>query len=124
MSDILEPRASHRAVLAAAVLASSLGFIDGSVLPVAIPAIRSSLSAGFGEAQWIVNAYLLFLSSLVLVGGAAGDRFGQREVFAVGISGFCVASIGCALAASPGQLIAWRALQGVGAAFMIPAASP
>lgn len=108
------------AVIIATVLASSLGFIDGSVLPVAIPAIRSSLRAGFGEAQWIVNAYMLLLSSLILVGGAAGDRFGQRETFAGGIAAFCLASIGCALAASPSQLIALRAVQGAGAAFMIP----
>lgn len=120
MPDVPPPRFSRIAVLAAAVLASSLGFIDGTVLPVAIPAIRTSLGADFGETQWFVNAYMLLLSALILVGGAAGDLFGQRETFAVGIGAFCLASIGCALADSPTSLIAWRAVQGAGAAFMIP----
>ncbi|MFY8155185.1 MAG: MFS transporter, partial [Hyphomicrobiales bacterium] len=82
----------------AAVLASSLGFIDGTILPVAMPAIRADLGASFLASQWIANGYLLFLSALVLVGGAAGDRFGVREAFIVGILVFTLASIGCAIA--------------------------
>lgn len=120
MSDISSSRSIRTAVLIAAVLASALGFIDGSVLPVAIPAIRADLGADFSQVQWIVNAYMLLLSALILVGGAAGDLFGQRETFAGGIAAFCLASIGCAMAGSPDQLIVWRGLQGAGAAFMIP----
>jgi EmrB/QacA subfamily drug resistance transporter len=120
MSDVSSSRPVRVAVLVTAILASSLGFIDGSVLPVAIPAIRGSLGADFAQAQWIVNAYMLLLSALILVGGAAGDLFGQRDTLAGGIIAFCLASIGCALAGSPDQLIACRAMQGAGAAFMIP----
>ena len=114
------PRADRPYVLVVAVLASSLGFIDGSVVSVAIPAIRASLGADFVEVQWVANAYTLLLSSLILVGGAAGDRFGQRDVFAAGIGLFMAASLACAFAGSPLGLIAWRALQGIGAAFMVP----
>ena len=107
-------------VLVAAILASSLGFIDGAVVSVAIPAIRSDLGASFTDIQWVANAYTLLLSALILVGGAAGDRFGLRLAFAGGIGVFALTSIGCALSGSAGQLIAWRAAQGAGAAFMVP----
>jgi EmrB/QacA subfamily drug resistance transporter len=110
----------RRIALVCAVLASSLGFIDGSVVSVAIPAMRSDIGASFSEIQWITNAYMLFLSALILVGGAAGDRFGQREAFAAGILVFSLASIGCALAPSPAALILARAVQGAGAALMVP----
>ncbi|MCB1883639.1 MAG: MFS transporter [Geminicoccaceae bacterium] len=114
------PEKDRPFVLVVAILASSLGFIDGSVVSVAIPAIRASLGAGFVEVQWVANAYMLLLSSLILVGGAAGDRFGQRDVFAAGIGLFVAASLACAFAGSAPGLIACRALQGVGAAFMVP----
>jgi EmrB/QacA subfamily drug resistance transporter len=114
------PQAQRRYVLIAAILASALGFIDGSVVSIAIPAMRTSLAASFGEAQWISNAYMLTLSSFLLVGGAAGDRFGLRRVFAFGIALFVGASMLCALAPSAGLLIAARALQGIGAAIMVP----
>jgi EmrB/QacA subfamily drug resistance transporter len=120
MSDMPPVAATRAAVLAAAILASSLGFIDGSVVPVAIPAIRADLGADFAQVQWISNAYMLLLSALILVGGAAGDLFGQRETYAGGIFVFCLTSLGCALAGSADQLIVWRALQGAGAAFMVP----
>jgi EmrB/QacA subfamily drug resistance transporter len=107
-------------VLAAAILASSMGFIDGSVLSIATPAIRADLGATLADAQWVSNAYLLFLSSLLLIGGAAGDRFGLRNVFALGITLFVGASMVCAVAPSAGFLIGARALQGVGAAIMVP----
>jgi MFS family permease len=77
-------------VLVAAILASSMGFIDGSVLSIATPAIRANLGASLADAQWISNAYMLFLASLLLIGGAAGDRFGLRNVFALGIVLFVV----------------------------------
>lgn len=114
------PQGQRRYVLIAAILASALGFIDGSVVSIAIPAMRTSLGASFAEAQWISNAYLLTLSSFLLVGGAAGDRYGLRRVFAFGIALFVAASMLCALATTAGFLIAARALQGVGAAIMVP----
>jgi EmrB/QacA subfamily drug resistance transporter len=107
-------------VLVAAILASAMGFIDGSVTSIATPAIRSSIGASLADAQWVSTAYLLLLSSLLLLGGAASDRFGLRNVFAAGIALFVVASIGSALAPTPAWLIAARAVQGLGAAFMVP----
>jgi EmrB/QacA subfamily drug resistance transporter len=107
-------------VLIAAILASAMGFIDGSVTSIATPAIRNTLDASLGDAQWVSNAYLLTLSSLLLLGGAASDRFGLRNVFAAGIAVFVLASIGSALAPTAGWLIAARAVQGAGAAFMVP----
>ena len=82
-------------VLVAAILASSMGFIDSLVLSIATPAIRADLGATLADAQWISNAYLLFLSSLQLIGGAAGDRFGLRNVFGIGIAMFVAASMVC-----------------------------
>ncbi|WEK04676.1 MAG: MFS transporter [Candidatus Devosia phytovorans] len=111
---------SRRFVLVAAILASSMGFIDGSVISIAIPAIRADLGATLGDAQWISNGYLLFLSALILLGGAAGDRFGLRKVFGLGIVVFVAASLVCAIAPAPLILIIARAVQGMGAAFMVP----
>lgn len=107
-------------VLVAAILASSMGFIDGSVISIATPAIRANLGASLTDAQWVSNAYLLLLSSVLLLGGAAGDRFGIRNVFAGGIVLFVVASLCSALSPNPAILIAARAVQGLGAAFMVP----
>jgi EmrB/QacA subfamily drug resistance transporter len=107
-------------VLVAAILASAMGFIDGSVISIATPAIRAGLGASLADAQWVSNGYMLFLASLLLLGGAAGDRFGLRRVFMGGIALFVVASIVCALAVSPAMLIVSRAFQGIGAAFMVP----
>ncbi|HHZ09232.1 MAG TPA: MFS transporter [Rhizobiales bacterium] len=106
--------------LVAAILASSMGFIDGSVVALAMPAIRADLGAGLVDAQWISNGYMLFLSALVLIGGAAGDVFGVRNLFAVGIALFMATSLACALAPDAGTLIVMRALQGIGAAVMVP----
>ncbi len=111
----------HRVyVLVAAILASSMGFIDGSVISIAMPAIRSSLNATLADAQWVSNGYMLFMASLILIGGAAGDRFGLRRVFSGGILLFMLASMACALAPNAILLILARAVQGVGAAFMVP----
>lgn len=107
-------------VLVAAILASSMGFIDGSVLSIATPAIRADLGATLADAQWISNAYLLFLASLLLIGGAAGDRFGLRRIFGLGIWLFVLASVVSALAPNPVFLICARAVQGAGAALMVP----
>ncbi|WP_298802285.1 MFS transporter [uncultured Lentibacter sp.] len=107
-------------VLIAAILASALGFIDGSVLAIALPAIRESLGAGLAEAQWIYSGYMLMLSAFVLTGGALGDRLGLGRSFAGGIAGFVAASVLCALAQTPDQMIVARVLQGLGAAVMVP----
>ncbi|WP_240230750.1 MFS transporter [Devosia lacusdianchii] len=117
--DIAAPQ-NRRFVLIAAILASSMGFIDGSVISIAIPAIRADLGATLADAQWVSNGYLLFLSALILLGGAAGDRFGLRKTFGAGIVVFVVASIVCALAPTPLVLVVARAIQGAGAAFMVP----
>ena len=110
-----------RLALAATVLGSSMAFIDGSVVNVALPAMRAALKADAAQVQWIVNAYLLLLGALVLIGGSAGDRYGRRRVFIVGVVLFGLASLGCALAPDAGWLIAARALQGIAAAMLVPA---
>lgn len=114
--------ARKRWVLAATVLGSSLTFIDGSALGVALPAIQNDLGAGPAAVQWVSNAYLLTLGALVLIGGAAGDRFGRRRVFLIGVVLFALASIGCGLAPTVEWLIAGRAAQGIGAALLTPGA--
>ena len=111
---------SRRFLLIAAILASALGFIDGTVVAIALPAMRESLGAGLGAAQWYANAYMLTLSALILVGGALGDRFGVARVFGFGIGLFLVASLVCGLAPTSAILIGARAVQGVGAALMVP----
>ncbi len=107
-------------VLATAILGSSLAFIDGSVVNVALPAIQADLGTSVRGAQWIVNAYMLTLSAMILVGGAAGDRFGRRLVFCLGVALFTGASLACGLAPGSGTLIAARAVQGIGAALLVP----
>ncbi len=107
-------------ILAATILASSLAFIDGSVVNVALPAIGTSLKASGPDLQWVVNAYLLPLSALLLLGGGAGDRFGRRRLLVGGIVLFAVASGLCALAPSLPWLLAGRVLQGIGAAVLMP----
>jgi EmrB/QacA subfamily drug resistance transporter len=107
-------------ILWAAILASSMGFIDSSVTSIAMPAMREALHATLTQAQWINAAYLLSLSSLVLVGGAMGDRFGIARVFSIGILIFVTGSLACAVALTPELMIAARAVKGVGAALMVP----
>ncbi|MEM6896352.1 MAG: MFS transporter [Pseudomonadota bacterium] len=107
-------------ILIAAILASSLGFIDGSVVSIALPAMRASLEATLPQAQWFSNAYMLFLSALILAGGALGDRFGLARTFAFGIAVFIAASVACAVAPTPEFMIVARAAKGVGAALMVP----
>jgi MFS family permease len=107
-------------VLAACILASSLSFVDGSVTNVALPAIGKSLSAGGADLQWIVNIYLLPLSALLLLGGAAGDRYGRRRLLVGGTTLFAVASLACAVAPNLELLLLGRGLQGVGSAILMP----
>jgi EmrB/QacA subfamily drug resistance transporter len=113
-------RADPRWTLLCCVLASSLSFVDGSVTSVALPAIRSSYGAGAQQVQWVVNAYLLPLSALLLLGGAVGDHFGRRRFLVIGTSLFAAASLTCALAPSLPLLLAARAAQGIGAALLLP----
>jgi MFS family permease len=107
-------------VLAATILGSSMAFIDGSVVTVALPAIQADLTTSVAGAQWVANAYMLMLGALILVGGAAGDRFGRRRVFALGIAIFTAASVACGLAPNTAALIVARAVQGIGGALLIP----
>jgi EmrB/QacA subfamily drug resistance transporter len=113
-------RSHPRWTLVACILASSLSFVDGSVLSVALPAIKSSYGAGAEQVQWVVNAYLLPLSALLLLGGALGDHFGRRRLLVIGTSIFGVTSLVCALAPSLPILLAARAAQGIGAALLLP----
>lgn len=113
--------ARKRAILAATILGSSLAFIDGSVVTVALPTMQQALGADSAAAQWIVNSYLLFLGALVLVGGGLADRIGRRRVFVTGVAIFTVASVACGLSPNAATLIAARALQGIGAALLTPA---
>jgi EmrB/QacA subfamily drug resistance transporter len=118
-----EPRARPvhlNLVLATTILASSLAFVDGSVVNVGLPAIGRSLAADGGALQWVVNAYLLPLSALLLLGGGAGDRFGRRRLMIAGIALFAAASMLCALASNLQVLLAGRLAQGLGAAVLIP----
>ncbi len=112
--------AQGRWVLAAAVLGSGMAMLDGTVVNIALRSVGSDLGATVQELQWIVNAYLLALASLILVGGSLGDHLGRRRVFMMGVAWFAVASALCGLAQSPGQLIAARLLQGMGAALLTP----
>jgi EmrB/QacA subfamily drug resistance transporter len=114
------PCTRKRLALASTILGSSMAFIDGSVVNVALPSIQSELHASVAAMQWVVNAYLLFLGSLVLVGGSMGDRLGRRTVFVAGIALFTLASAACAFAPNAGMLIAARAVQGIGAALLVP----
>jgi len=116
-----KPAAHPTGTLAATILGSSLAFIDGSVVNVALPAIGRDLGIGGGDVSWLINAYLLPVGSLVLFGGVAGDRWGRKRAFLAGMALFTLASLACALAPSFGLLLAARAAQGLGAAFMIPA---
>jgi EmrB/QacA subfamily drug resistance transporter len=107
-------------VLVATILGSSMAFIDGTVVNVALPVLQTDLNATATDVQWVVESYSLFLASLILVGGSLGDHFGRRRIFAIGILLFTVASILCGLAPNVNVLIFMRAIQGIGGALMIP----
>ncbi|HSS73682.1 MAG TPA: MFS transporter [Gaiellaceae bacterium] len=110
----------QRLTLVAAVLGSSIAMIDGTIVNVALPAIQRDLGGGLPAQQWVSNAYLLVLGSLILVGGSLGDIYGVRRVFAIGVGAFGVFSVLCALAPTIGVLIAARALQGAAGALLTP----
>src|ERR1700684_2289502 len=106
-------------ILAATILGSSMAFIDGTVVNVALPALQASFHATVVDVQWVVESYGLLLSALILVGGSLGDLFGRRLVFVVGVAIFALSSAGCGLASNIDQLIIARSIQGVGAALLV-----
>ena len=119
------PRSSDsikRLTLVACILGSGIALLDGTIVNVALPTIQRDLGGGLAAQQWVVNAYLLTLGSLILIGGSLGDLFGERRIFALGVGGFGAASLLCALAPSIEALIAARALQGVASALLTPSA--
>ena len=107
-------------ILAATILGSSMVFIDGTVVNVALPALQSALHATLADVQWVVESYALFLAALLLIGGSLGDLYGRRKVFAVGVILFSLASAWCGFAPDIRQLIAARGLQGIGGALLVP----
>src|SRR5437667_3146907 len=113
-------KSSGRWVLAATILASSMAFIDGTVVNVVLPALQSSLNATAVDLQWVIEAYSLLLSALLLVGGSLGDHYGRRRIFLIGVALFAAASAACGFAGDIRQLVAARALQGLGAALLVP----
>jgi EmrB/QacA subfamily drug resistance transporter len=111
---------TKRLTLIACIMGSGIVLLDGTVVNVALPTIQRALGGGLAAQQWVVNGYLLTLSSLILVGGSLGDLFGERRIFALGVSGFGLASLACALSPTIGVLVAMRALQGVAGALLVP----
>ena len=113
-------KSQGRWVLAATIIGSSMAFIDGTVVNVALPVLQREFDTTIIQLQWVVESYALFLAALILVGGVMGDHFGRRRVFAAGAAVFAAASLWCGAAPDVGQLIAARAVQGVGAAMLVP----
>jgi len=112
----------QRLTLAAAIVGSGVAMLDGTIVNVALPAIERDLGGGLSAQQWVANAYLLSLGSLILIGGSLGDIYGERRIFALGVSLFGVFSVACALAPTIEALIAARALQGAAGALLTPSA--
>jgi EmrB/QacA subfamily drug resistance transporter len=110
----------QRLTLLACILGSGGVFLDGTIVNVALPAIRAGLHGGLGTQEWVVDVYLLTLGSLLLIGGSLGDVFGRRPVFAGGVAGFGITSLVCAVAPDAGALIAARAVQGIAGALLVP----
>jgi EmrB/QacA subfamily drug resistance transporter len=111
---------AQRWILVATIFGSSMAFIDGTVVNVALPALQTSLHASVVDVQWVVESYGLFLAALILVGGSLGDLFGRRLVFLIGVGIFAAASVACGLASNIQQLVIARSVQGIGAAFLVP----
>jgi EmrB/QacA subfamily drug resistance transporter len=107
-------------VLAATILGSSMAFIDGTVVNVALPALQANLNATVVDVQWVVESYALLLAALLLAGGSMGDHFGRRRIFAAGVALFALASVWCGIAPDVNQLIVARAVQGIGGALLVP----
>jgi len=113
-------RSSGKWVLAATILGSSMAFIDGTVVNVALPALQTALNASLADVQWVIEAYSLLLAALLLVGGSLGDRCGRRRIFLIGVVIFAAGSAWCGLSGNVHQLIIARAVQGFGAALLVP----
>ena len=113
-------KAQGRWVLAATILGSSMAFIDGTVVNIALPVMQADLDASLAQLQWFVESYALLLAALLLVGGMLGDRFGRRNIFGLGVVIFAAASLWCGLAPDATQLIIARGVQGAGAALLVP----
>lgn len=113
-------KVQRRWTLAATILGSSMAFIDGTVVNVALPALQKNLSATVTQVQWVIEAYTLFLAALLLFGGSLGDLFGRKKIYGIGVVLFALASIWCGLAPNIHQLIVARAAQGVGGALLVP----
>ncbi|PYS60102.1 MAG: MFS transporter [Acidobacteria bacterium] len=113
-------KAQGRWILAATILGSSMSFIDGTVVNVALPALQANLNATAIDVQWVVESYALFLAALLLLGGSLGDHFGRKRIYAIGVTLFALASMWCGLAPNVGQLIVARAVQGIGGALLVP----
>src|SRR5579859_3161273 len=111
---------TKRLTLIAAILGSGIALLDGTIVSVALPTIQRSLGGGLAGQQWVSSAYLLTLGSLILVGGSLGDIFGERRVFALGVTGFGLASLLCALAPTIGLLAVARGVQGITGALLTP----
>jgi EmrB/QacA subfamily drug resistance transporter len=120
VSEIRAGTPTARWVIASAALGSGIAFLDGTVVNVALPAIAEDLDAGVSGLQWTLDAYLVTLTALLLLGGSVGDQLGRRRAFLGGLAVFVVASAACGLAPNVGALVAARAVQGVGAAFLVP----
>jgi EmrB/QacA subfamily drug resistance transporter len=119
--DVALSQRRKRLTLAATIFGSSMALVDGSVVNVALPAIQQALHANAASTQWIVNAYLLLLGAMVLIGGAAADLYGRRRIFLLGIAVFTIASVACGLSLNITALVVSRAVQGLGAALLTPA---
>jgi EmrB/QacA subfamily drug resistance transporter len=115
-----QSKTSEPWILAATILGSSMAFIDGTVVNVALPALQKSLNATVVDVYWVVEAYALFLAALLLVGGSLGDHFGRRRIYTIGVGLFALASVWCGLAPNIQQLMIARAAQGVGGALLVP----
>jgi len=111
---------AKRLTLIACILGSAIVFVDQTVVNVALPALREDLGGSLADQQWVVEAYLLMLAALILVGGSLGDLYGRRRIFAIGVAGFGAASLACAIAPSVQVLIGARALQGAFGALLVP----
>ena len=107
-------------VLVATILGSSMAFIDSTIVNVALPSLQSMLHATVVDVQWVIESYGLFLSALILVGGALGDSVGRRIMFLLGVVGFALASVGCGLSSTIRTLLIWRSVQGIAAAALVP----
>jgi MFS family permease len=113
-------KTNRRAVLLITILGSSLAFMDGFIVNIALPTLQRTFHAGASSAQWVVQSYALFCAALLLFSGALGDQFGRKKTFVLGVAFYAGSSLGCAIVNSLSFLIVWRCLQGIGASLLIP----